>query len=251
MTQREIIADFQRMLSEKWEYVLSSSSPGAVDCSGAFVWSYGQHGKSIFHGSNRILRTEIVALLPIDRWKPGMAAFKRRTPGQQGYALPESYQPGGKHYNGDLNDYYHIGLVDDGGGVLNAQSSKTGFVRSKLDGSWCGVGYLKQVDYGEVQQAISAVVTAPSGSNVRMRKNPSEKAETLRKIPLGERVSVYGTSREWSCISYEGISGYMLSAFLEMEGETSPREEEKVELLLDREDALRLQTALADALLQR
>ncbi|MBP3541513.1 MAG: SH3 domain-containing protein [Clostridia bacterium] len=94
-------------------------------------------------------------------------------------------------------------------------------------------------------------MTAPNGSNVRMRKNPSEKAETLRKIPLGERVSVYGTCGEWSCIGYEGISGYMLSAFLEMEGETSPREEEKVELLLDREDALRLQTALADALLQR
>lgn len=250
MTQREIIADFQRMLDEKWEYVLASSSPGAVDCSGAFVWSFARHGLSIFHGSNRILRTEIVALLPIDQWKPGMAAFKRRVPGQQGYALPESYQPGGKHFNGDLNDYYHIGLVDDGGGVLNAQSSKTGFVRSKLDGSWCGVGYLKQVDYGDAKEAASAVVTAISGSNVRMRKSPSEKAETLRKIPLGERVSVYGSSGEWSYIGYGGDSGYMLSEFLEMTGGESPKEEEKVQLLLDREDAMRLQTALADALWQ-
>ena len=68
MTSKELLADFQRMLKEKWEYVMGSSSPGAVDCSGAFVWSFGQHGKSIYHGSNRILRTEIRELLPIDQW---------------------------------------------------------------------------------------------------------------------------------------------------------------------------------------
>ena len=251
MTSKELLADFQRMLKEKWEYVMGSSSPGAVDCSGAFVWSFGQHGKSIYHGSNRILRTEIRELLPIDQWKPGMAAFKRRMPGQQGYALPESYQPGGKHYNGDLNDYYHIGLVDEDGSVLNAQSTQTGFVRSKLDGSWCGVGYLKQVDYGQIEAgttAVLALVIAQSGNMVRLRKNPSDKAETLYKVPLGATVQVLAQAEGWATVEYQGMRGYMMAEFLQTAEQSQIEDGEAVSILLPRSDAEKLYDALLDAL---
>ena len=37
--------------------------------------------------------------------------FKKRAPGDAYYDLPPRYQNGGADYNGDLNDYYHIGTV--------------------------------------------------------------------------------------------------------------------------------------------
>ena len=71
----DILGDFQRMLDEHWKYTAGASETGNVDCSGAFVWAHRQHGQRIYHGSNRIARTEIVELVPISAAKPGMAVL--------------------------------------------------------------------------------------------------------------------------------------------------------------------------------
>lgn len=41
----------------------------------------------------------------------GDIVFKAYAPGESGYNLPKRYKPGGAYYNGDLNDYYHVGVV--------------------------------------------------------------------------------------------------------------------------------------------
>ncbi len=165
-----ILADFQRMFQERWAYVAGKAETGQVDCSGAFVWSYKQHGCRIYHGSNRIARTEVDALIPIDQATlvPGMIAFKSRSKGLfSGWSLPDDYKPGGDHYNGDLTDYYHVGLVgNDTTQVLNAQSSTTGFVSSNIrKGNWSHVAYLKQVDYGDTSGQNSGQLSVASGQN--------------------------------------------------------------------------------------
>lgn len=143
MKQDELIALFERMLCEKWAYVYGGASAGSVDCSGAFVWALKQGGKTIPHGSNAIARRETDALRPIAEAKPGYAAFKRRLPGEKGYALPAKYRSGS-----DQNDYYHIGLVAaDGRTVLNAKSQKAGFCRDPL-ADWHCCAPLKAVEYG-------------------------------------------------------------------------------------------------------
>ena len=188
MDKNELMKVFETMLSEHWKYTAGAAEKGNVDCSGAFVYAYKQFGKSIYHGSNRIARVEVVELLPISEAKPGMAAFKTRNPGDSRYNLPSSYQKGAKYYNGDLRDFYHIGLVSERGTVLNAQSSATGFVESKID-SWTCVAYLKQVDYGDdaandstvdsavddntAKESIPAVVTAETGKTVNLRATGS------------------------------------------------------------------------------
>ena len=75
-----LIADFQLMKSQHWAYREGAAQSGEVDCSGAFVWAYRQHGISIYHGSNRMARVEVAALIPINvaNVVPGMAAFKHR-----------------------------------------------------------------------------------------------------------------------------------------------------------------------------
>lgn len=214
-----LIGLFQRMHNEHWPYVWGDAKTGSVDCSGAFVWAYSQYGERIYHGSNRIARVHVKELLPVSEARPGMAAFKLRKPGEAYYALPQGYMSGGSQYNGDLNDYHHIGLVDeDTSYILNAKSTAEGFQRSRISEGWDCVGYLNAVDYGESEETdmetYDAIVVADSGSTVRMRKRPTTDSETLAKIPLDEIVQVNESAQGWAQIEWNGETGYMMTKFL-------------------------------------
>ena len=220
----ELLRLFQRMNEEHWPYEWGAAQEGVVDCSGAFVWAYRQFGESIYHGSNRIARKYVVELLPISEAKPGMAAFKLREPGEEYYELPQGYMPGGAQYNGDMNDYHHIGLVDDDPRyVLNAKSTKDGFKRSPISEGWDCVACLKAVEYDEESEPMyEAVVIADSGSTVRMRKAPTTDSPTIVKVPLGEKVQVNESAQGWAQITYGGKTGYMMTKYLKEEEEDTP-----------------------------
>ena len=252
-----LVSDFRHMLDEKWGYIPGASGQmwtkarqdrstnanvqkyGArwighhvADCSGAFAWAYRQHGLRIYQGSNRIAREYVAELLPASQARPGMAAFKARRPGDQLYDLPDEYRPGGSHYNGDLNDYYHIGLVDgDARYVLNDQGLRTGFVRSKTADNWLYVARLKDVTYEEeteMQALYQAVVTAENGKPVNLRKGPSQNAARIRAVPVGTEVDVLNeTNDDWAEIGCDGQTGYMMRRYLrrvdEAPGDGDPR----------------------------
>ena len=216
-----LIADFQRMKAEHWTYREGAAQQDEVDCSGAFVWAFKQHGISIYHGSNRMARVEVVSLIPINVANviPGMAAFKHHQPGEAGYNLPSSYLPGGAYDNGDLNDYYHVGLVStDTTQVLNARSTADGFVSSPISQGWSHVALLKQVDYDASAPAdptATATVYAANGAPVKLRQTASTKLPYLTLVPVGATVNLLGQdSGGWTPVSYNGHSGYMMSQFL-------------------------------------
>ncbi len=219
----DLLDDFESMMG--WKYVMGSAEKGCVDCSGAFVYSFRKHGASIYHGSNRIARTEVVELLPMNRAQEGMAAFKLREPGNARYSLPSAYKTGGKHFNGDLNDYYHIGLVGRDGQILNAQSSRTGFVKSKAS-TWHCCGYLKQVNYGQeglpMEEALyQTTVTAPSGSTVNLRRASNKSADVIEKVSIGTTVDVLEEGSEWCKIRTTTNTGFMMARFLAGNGSSS------------------------------
>ena len=208
---RDLIAQFEKMFKEHWAYVPNKADKGAVDCSGAFVWAYKQFGKSIAHGSNAIARNYCGDLLPISAAAPGMAAFKYRPPGHKLWKLPQKYRN-----HPDQNDYYHIGLVDNSGKyVLNAQSSETGFVKTKLS-AWGKVAYLNAIDYEEqeVLPMRKMMVTCPPGETVRLRAKPDASATTLVKIPSGTMVEGTSYNASWWNVSYGDKRGYMMAGFL-------------------------------------
>ena len=129
------------------------------DCSGAFVRAYRERGLSIYHGSNRIAREHVAELLPMEAAAPGMAVFKARKPGEKGYALPAEYRKGGKRCNDDLNDYYHIGLVDaDGRHVLHCANTREGFLRSGIGQDWHAAAKLKQVEYAASGEGLEKLL---------------------------------------------------------------------------------------------
>lgn len=221
----QIIADFLRMYSERWKYVAGAAQTGAVDCSGAFVWSYRRHGLSIAHGSNAIARRHVVKLLPISEARPGMAAFRHRPPEHDAYALPSKYRRGGGAYSGDLNDYYHIGLVDGTGKyVLSAQGASAGFTRTRLSG-WGCVAELKAVTYTDTADPAAQAlvpsemrVTSPGGGPVRVRAGASASARVKDSLPAGVSVTVTGFMDGWARVRYTG-EGYMMQKYLEQAGE--------------------------------
>lgn len=241
-----LIADFRKMYDEKWGYIFGTCGEewtqekqdkatnattvkyGAqwighrvTDCSGAFTAAYKNHGKTIYHGVNRIAREYIVALLPISEAKPGMAAFKAHKPGEQGYDLPGEFKQGKGHYNGDLTDYYHIGLVDsDPNYVLNSQGTRTGFVRGNIADNWHFCAYLKDVDYSDAVEPTGeplyyATLKANSGKTVNLRRGPSGGSARISMIPLGTTVAVMNEfNADWAEVSVDGMTGYMMRAYL-------------------------------------
>lgn len=206
---------FQKMYREHWDYVWGAAREGCVDCSGAFVYSYRQYGKSITHGSNAIARRYVIEILPISQAEPGMAAFKYKKPGQSGYALPDKYKKGGSAYNGDLNDYYHIGLVDtDGENVLNAKSTQAGFSRDPLS-KWGCVARLTAVDYGKEPVPMQEmIVTCTPGESVKLRRGKSTSSAVITTIPNGTIVLAGPVEGDWRPVEYQGMNGYMMAKFL-------------------------------------
>ena len=219
----DLIEIFQKMYSEHWAYVWGKAEKGTVDCSGAFVYAGRHLGVTYPHGSNAIARKCIVgSMLPISEARPGMAAFKARVPGEKDYALPEKYTRGA-----DLNDYYHIGLVDDDGKhVLNAKGTNYGFCRDELTRAqgWDCVAYLTDVDYGEAvpmpdNMAKVALPAGASGTTVNLRKDNTKSAEVVARVPVGSEVRVINDAGEWCYIGYGDKIGWMMSNYLEYAGQ--------------------------------
>lgn len=222
----DLIAVFQQMYREKWRYEWGKAEKGCVDCSGAFRYAFSLYGISYPNGSNAIARRYTVGeLLPISQAEPGMAAFKAKEPGESGYDLPTKYRTGGASCNGDLRDYYHIGLVDsDPAYVLNAKGTSYGFCRDKLTqkNGWDYVARLKDVDYGGQEVEIAKVVlpTGATGSTVNMRRVPSRSSDVIARVPVGAEVEVAGDSGQWCQVRYQDKTGYMMSNYLEYTGQT-------------------------------
>lgn len=179
MTYQDLINEFHKMYIDGWGYVSStagtlwtqekqdkSDNPNTkkwvghivADCSGAVVYALKRYGINVYHGSNRIARVFTKELLDISKAKPGMIAFKYRKVGTEGYRLPNEYRKGGKYYNGDLNDYYHCGIIDNNMDVINLQSVTTGCVKSKIDNNWLKCGELLNVDYGSNVSSNSDII---------------------------------------------------------------------------------------------
>lgn len=232
---RELIAVFQTMHREHWAYVWGKAENGCVDCSGAFEYTWRMFGLKIAHGSNTIARKYIRGgLKPISEARPGMAAFKAKRPGEDGYDLPDKFKAGGASYNGDLTDYYHIGLVDeDPRYVLNAKGTKYGFCRDRLTekNGWDFVAELKDVDYGaetapgqkgdtmDEKEARVVLPSGASGQSVNMRAAESTSAKVLARVPVGETVEVVEDRGTWCLIRWNGQPGWMMSNYLEYIGQ--------------------------------
>lgn len=207
-------------------------SDGYCDCIGYLIGSLRRTGLKWtgIHGSNWAARKEAVNLRKvssINDLEVGDMVLKACAPGTSGYALPARYKKGGAYYNGDLNDYYHAGLVYSKNPFQIRHMSSKMTIDTKL-GKWNYAARLKPLvnagAYKTVyEEAVTipsdgtqARVTAPSGGTVNMRRTPSLKGALIMRIKLGEIVEIVEPGEEWCKIKYQKKTGYMMAQFLDV-----------------------------------
>jgi hypothetical protein len=239
MTYAEVVKVF---LAKILEIFLSNpkrrepgdGSDGYCDCIGLIIGAIRRMGLKWtgIHGSNWAARKEITNLKPISsqsELQEGDIVLKAVAKGKSGWDLPSRYREGGKYYNGDLTDYYHAGVVYSTNPFQIRHMSKKMTIDTKVNTyyPWTHFGkstILIKAAGGVTPQPVptsgtQAVLVAPSGGTVNLRKEPSLKARILKQIKLGTIVNIVSPGEEWCKVTYGNLTGYMMAKFLDIIGD--------------------------------
>lgn len=218
-------------------------SDGTCDCIGLIIGALRRMGQRWdgIHGSNYAVRkasNNFRRITNANQLEVGEMVFKARQPGEEKYDLPNRYKQGGSYFNGDMNDYYHVGVVTQVNPLrITHMTTPNMKVDTKL-GRWAYASRIKQLDNAgaydgssvvipqdpdvaepdeNVTSGATAVVTAPSGRYVKMRKLPSTRCSMYEQVPIGAVVTLVKPGEEWAQISYGRRTGwYMMAKFLEV-----------------------------------
>jgi hypothetical protein len=172
------------------------------------------------HGSNYAARAEVDKIKPIvgtGDLRPGEVVFKAYDPGQGGYKLPGKYEKGGEYYNGDLRDYYHVGVVMS---VYPLRIRHMTTPRQKTDtsiGKWSYHGCLKKISESEEEGKPLGKVIISGGNpdkEINIRASASIKGVDLGDIPQGAEAELIEGGGYWNRIRWNGITGYVKSEFV-------------------------------------
>ena len=208
-------------------------SDGTCDCIGLAIGALRRAGLKWtgIHGSNYAARYQTKDLKPITTEKELEEAdfvYKAYEPGHSKYNLPNRYKPGGAYYNGDLRDYYHVGIVTKVIEKLNIthMTSPSMKVDTKL-GTWGYFGKNKplleamgkevQIELPVITEPVAtphatASVTAQKGKYVKMRAKPSKTCSLYDEVPIGATVTIIEPGEEWAKISYGRRKGWYMQA---------------------------------------
>lgn len=205
-------------------------SDGYCDCIGLIIGALRRAGYKWtgIYGSNWAARKEIKDLKPIksqSELQPGDIVLKAVAQGKGGWDLPNRYRKGGQYYNGDLNDYYHAGVVYSTNPFQIRHMSSKMTIDTKVNTyhPWTHYGKSRQLVEASVTPSPStetkAIVTAPSGSTVNLRQTPSLKGRLMARVKLGQTVTIVEPGEEWAKIKWNGFIGYMMAKFLDVVGD--------------------------------
>lgn len=207
---------------------------GTCDCIGAIIGGLERSGLKWegIHGTNYAVRQQSVEfqnIKSVNQLSVGDAVFKGRPQGSSDWDLPTRYMPGGQYYNGDMTDYYHVGVVTS---VNPLNITHMTSPRGKTDTSLGKWGYFAKIkplvfagayddepDPGPEPEPEQAHVYSENGKPVNMRKTASKSGTLIDKIPVGDVVDVLNKGEDWSKIKWHGKEGYMMTSFLVFEGD--------------------------------
>ncbi len=222
-------------------YKLGCSNTKECDCIGMVKYSMRKNGVSFSTtGTNYTFRNQVDNARSIKSTADlnvGDVVFKVREPGSSGYDLPSKYQKGGSCYNGDLNDYSHIGVVKSVSPLrIIHMTGPTAKTDDKI-GNWKKAANLKKPYISDAPSpepepepdppeptptTDKATVNSENGNPVKMRQKPTTLCRTWEKLPVGTEVQVdewnSATDKKgekWTKITYGRKKGwYMMTKFL-------------------------------------
>ena len=215
-------------------------SDGYCDCIGLPIGASRRagYGYSGIHGSNYSARMQTVNLQPINSQADlalGDIVYKAVPKGHKNWTLNKypRYLPGGKYYNGDLNDYYHAGVVESLNPfrIRHMSSKMTTDTKVNTYYPWNYHGKFKPVVNAAGDKidpvspdtpqpgSIGAIIVAEKGGTVNLRQGPSKNRKILVRVPLGKQVEVLEPGESWCHIKYGSTTGYMMSEFVDIIGD--------------------------------
>ena len=226
----KFISGCEQIVQAKPEYALGCSDKKKCDCIGMVKYGLRVNGVTLTTtGTNWTYRNQVENKRKITgtaSLKKGDVVFKSRAPGESGYNLPAKYRQGGSAYNGDLNDYCHIGVVASVSPLRIIHMTSPTAKTDTVIGKWKWAAELTQqyisgitpepapepAPYGD-----TAIVVAESGRWVKMRKEPSTSCRVYDEVPVGANVQIVSHGYDWTRINYGKRKGwYMMTKFLEV-----------------------------------
>ena len=230
-TREKFVEKCEVIVQAKPKYELGSDNTRYCDCIG--MVKYGLHKNNVEFtttGTNWTFRNQVEDIRTIkskNDLKFGDVVFKLKTPGDTGYNLPSKYRPGGTAFNGDLNDYCHIGVVKSVTPLKIIHMTSPTAKTDTTIGKWKRAACLKARYISDSEEPTptpeptpeptkdTATVYAPTGKWVKMRKEPSTKCRVYDDVPIGAKVKIDTFGYEWTKISYGSRKGwYMMTKYL-------------------------------------
>lgn len=212
-------------------------SDGFCDCIGMCRGGLkrgGATGVSGMHGTNQAARKTIRDLQELKSEAPllvGDVVLKIRDKDDPDMPLPDKYRRGGSEYDPNVGEtnFTHIGTVTR----LNPlEITHMTSPKPKKDKSIKGWGYFGELPWIEYEAAPepppepepepdndpqTAIVWAEKGSTVKLRYKPSTSCNLYWDVPIGSVVTVDKYEEDWSKVTWNGISGYMMTRFLQFD----------------------------------
>ena len=131
---------------------------------------------------------------------------------------PEKYKSDG------IGNASHIGIyTGTGKGAIHSSYSKGCVVESSfrghtIHGGWNRVGLWEMVRYDVDIKGVESMDTYEAvviGGKLNLRATTSATSERLASIPKGSRVTVSKEDGAWSFVAWNGLSGWVMSEFLQ------------------------------------
>ena len=237
-------------------------SNGTCDCIGLIIGAIRRMGLKWtgIHGSNYAARYQTVGLAYIaSESELELGDYVYKGVGKDGkgqrpcnagtfthkWDLPSRYWQGKSYYNGDMLDYYHVGVVTQ---VNPLRITHMTSPSMKVDTSVGTNGKSPWNYHGKVKPLVNAVtsgskpsettspvidppkdtastgteaiVYAENGFPVKMRQYPSDSCKTWIKLTVGTKVEVVEPGETWCKINGGGKKGwYMKAEFVDIVGD--------------------------------
>ena len=253
---------------EKPDYELGhDGSDGSCDCIGMCrggLIRAGATNVTGMRGTNQAARHTIENLQKLqkqDQLLVGDVVLKTRSADDPNMPLPAKYRKGGSDYSekwGETN-FTHIGTVTKTEPFEITHMTSPTAKKDKSTKGWSYFGELPWVDYKAAPEPPpepepepqKAIVTAESGSTVKMRAEPSTKCRLYWDVPIGSEVIVDQTGDEWCRITWNDLEGWMMTRFLDFREE--PAEETYTVIIpgLTRDQAEEVCAEWENAIIQR
>ena len=204
----DIIALFQKVLSEKWGYIWGQAGSlwtqerqnaatreqtvkygsrwigrNVADCSGLFSWAFKKLGGYMYHGSNTMWSKYMT--------EKGTLTNGNRSDGQE-------LKPGTAVYKVSGTNYYHVGLYVGNGNVIEAKGTSDGVVTSSIS-KWNAWAEMRGVDYSGTADPVEP--GSPLGTRLLKRSSPYMRGDDVKALQSSLNALGY------SCGTVDGIFG--------------------------------------------